>query len=353
MLTEGQFDAHEKLTLSLSLFSHLTVQYAFFNLTLASVVILSIFSAILQGAFVSTAACFPSRNMLAYTSGQSVAGILAVIAQILSMSGHVAPTKSGLYYFLTADAILIFTLAVYFSLPKFEYFNFWSKQVMNDSSSVTNSVNDNSYGTTYDTEQNSPSIQSGINDYTVSSSCTSSTKSLWHACVATKWHSLANLSINWMTMAVFPPLTVLVNPVNPNRSIWSGRFFIPITNFLLYNLADFVGRFITQYVPMPVNRPILLASLSMARWLLVPLLMLCNAHPRNHLPVLIESDGIFIFLIILTGLSNGYLFMNAMINGPKYAPPEIRPQIGFVSVLVMGFGVAAGSLTSNFILRSL
>lgn len=316
-----------------------------------SVVVLSCFSAIFQGAFMSTAACFPSRNVLAYTTGQAVAGILAVLVQILSLSGHIAPLNSALYYFLTADSLLIFTLAVYVSLPKFEYFSFWSKQVTVEDS-VTNSVNDTSYGTTNsDMFPNTEgSINSDINEYTVSSS---SNITIWQACMATKWHSLANLSINWMTMSVFPPLTVLVNPVHPNRDIWSGRFFIPITNFLLFSLADFIGRIITQYVPVPVERPILLASMSMARWILVPLLMLCNAHPRQHLPVLFNSDSVFIFLVLVSGLSNGYLYINTMINGPLYASPEIRPKVGFVSVLIMGVGVALGSLTSNFILRML
>lgn len=322
------------------------VQELFFRLTLASVVILSFFSAIYQGAFMSTAACFPSRNMLAYTTGQSIAGILAAIAQILSLMGHLEPSKSALYYFITADAILIITLAVYLSLPKFEYFSFWSKQVQTEDS-VTDSVNDTSYGTT--STNTFPNENSDATDYTVSSSDIS----MWQACMAVKWHSLANLNINWMSMAVFPPLTVLVNPVSPNRSVWSGRFFTPITNFLLFSLADFVGRFITSYVPVPVERPILLATTSMARWLLVPLLMLCNVHPRRYLPVVFNSDAFFIFLILVTGITNGYLYINTMINGPKYASPEIRPKIGFVSVLIMGVGVSLGSLTSNLILRML
>ena len=85
----------------------------------------------------------------------------------------------------------------------------------------------------------------------------------------------------------------------------------------------------------------------------MPLLMLCNAHPRSHLPVIFESEVMFVFLVTLIGLSNGYLYIVAMINGPEYVSDDLREKTGFVLVLFLGFGVALGSITSNFILRLL
>lgn len=156
-----------------------------------------------------------------------------------------------------------------------------------------------------------------------------------------------------MTIAVFPPLAVLVVPEHPDSSALTGRFFIPVSNFLIYNLSDFVGRWITTSVPLPVHRPSFMFWLSSFRWLLVPLLMMCNAHPRNLLPVLFENEMWFVSLILLIGLTNGYFFTNAMINGPKYVSTHLRQKTGFILVLFMGFGVAIGSVLSNFILRLL
>lgn len=156
-----------------------------------------------------------------------------------------------------------------------------------------------------------------------------------------------------MTIAVFPPLAVLVVPEHPDSTPLTGRFFIPVSSFLIYNLSDFVGRWITTSVPLPVHRPSFMFWLSMSRWLLVPLLMMCNAHPRNLLPVLFENETWFVSLILLIGLTNGYFFTNAMINGPKYVSTHLRQKTGFILVLFMGFGVATGSILSNLILRLL
>jgi equilibrative nucleoside transporter 1/2/3 len=188
---------------------------------------------------------------------------------------------------------------------------------------------------------------------TSSNSFSSSIASGWNTFKAVKWHALTVLQVYWMTITVFPPLTVLVVPHYPKRDIWSDKFFIPITNFFMFCVADFVGRFVSKNLKLSVERPKLLFFLSCSRWLLVPLVMMCNAHPRSHLPVWFMNEFMFIFLVTLIGLSNGYLYIVAMINGPEYVSNDLRAKTGFVLVLFLGFGVALGSITSNFILRLL
>lgn len=194
-----------------------------------------------------------------------------------------------------------------------------------------------------------PSVQE---DSVESMTSISTEPSTWEAFKAVKWHALTVFSVNFMSIAVFPPLAVLVVPQHPNSSIWSGRMFIPITNFLMYNISDFVGRWISTHVPLPVEKPKLLFSLSVLRWIGVPLLMLCNAHPRQNLPV-VFGDVVFIFLITFTGITNGYLYLMAMMNGPAFVAPVLRNKSGFVLVLFMGLGVALGSLASSIVLRLL
>jgi len=302
-------------------------QLTFFRLTLTSVVVMSCFSAIFQGSIVSIASIFPSRNMHFYATGQSAAGLYAVFAQILSLSGQFGPTTTALYYFVSADVLLIATLTAYFWLVKSEYYRYYLDRSKDER----------------ERRQAAGEIEeSGLN--LVSS---------WNTFLAVKWHALTILLVNWMTISVFPPLTVLVVPKHPNVDIWSGRFFIPITSFLMFCLADFVGRFISRHVPLSVRKPKLLLALAGLRWFFVPFLMLCNAHPRSLLPVVFESEWMFVFLVTAIGLTNGYLYIMAMINGPEFVPNELRSQTGFILVLFLGFGVALGSITSNFILRLL
>ena len=93
-------------------------QDIFFRMTLLSVVLMSCFSAIFQGSIVSVASIFPSRNMHFYATGQSIAGIYAVFAQVLALSGYMSPTTTALYYFISADVLLITTLVAYLWLVK-------------------------------------------------------------------------------------------------------------------------------------------------------------------------------------------------------------------------------------------
>lgn len=161
------------------------------------------------------------------------------------------------------------------------------------------------------------------------------------------------MSVFWASISVFPPLAVLEVPRDPDASLWTGRFFIPICCFLLFNVGDFVGRTVSNSLSIPVSQPRLLFGLSVLRWALIPLLMLCNVHPREHLPVVFQSEAYYIAFMSLLGLSNGYLFSNAMINGPKCVSAEQRQKAGFVLVLFLGVGVALGSLSSNVLLRLL
>jgi hypothetical protein len=59
------------------------------------------------------------------------------------------------------------------------------------------------------------------------------------------------------------------------------------------------------------------ALLSILRVVFIPLLLLCNAQPRHHLPVVMNSDLYYILIIVLFALSNGYLANITLICVPK------------------------------------
>jgi equilibrative nucleoside transporter 1/2/3 len=67
----------------------------------------------------------------------------------------------------------------------------------------------------------------------------------------------------------------------------------------------------------PQNKGWVVAVLSLLRVAYIPLLLLFKAQPRHHLPVLMNSDLYYILIIVLFGLSNGYLANIALICVPK------------------------------------
>jgi hypothetical protein len=47
--------------------------------------------------------------------------------------------------------------------------------------------------------------------------------------------------------------------------------------------------------------------------------MLCNAQPRNHLPVLLPHDYQYIIIVIAANISGGYMLSRSSYNIAKYA----------------------------------
>lgn len=161
------------------------------------------------------------------------------------------------------------------------------------------------------------------------------------------------MAVFWVTLALYPPITILVVPRHPNTSPWTGRYFLPLACFLLFNSGDLAGRLISRFCPLNQKSKYLLLSFSLLRVILIPLIMVCNVQPRNYLPVLFENEIYYIVFMSILGLTNGYLFTNAMINGPNVAPEELKENAGFILVAFLGLGLTLGSFTSNILLRLL
>lgn len=66
----------------------------------------------------------------------------------------------------------------------------------------------------------------------------------------------------------------------------------------------------------PTNQWIIAAA-SIFRIIGVPMLMLCNAQPRKHLPVLFLWDYEYIMIMIVFSFTNGYLTNIIMVNATR------------------------------------
>lgn len=157
----------------------------------------------------------------------------------------------------------------------------------------------------------------------------------------------------WATLCVYPPLTILIVARDPHLSPWDGRFFTTVVCFCLFNLTDMAGRIVASLVPLPQRRSPLLLVISLLRWSLIPLLMLCNAQPRSHMPVYFSNECFVVLFVFLLGLTNGHVFMACIANTSEGLPANMHETNGFVLTLVMGISVVLGSLSSNLILHLL
>ena len=84
-----------------------------------------------------------------------------------------------------------------------------------------------------------------------------------------------------VTLILFPSMAVLVESVDRGSgSAWSDVYFTPVACFLVFNVGDYLGRFLSTTVPWPKNPetgafPMMVASI--LRIAFIPLFLFCNA----------------------------------------------------------------------------
>ncbi|EDV20156.1 uncharacterized protein TRIADDRAFT_61364 [Trichoplax adhaerens] len=132
-----------------------------------------------------------------------------------------------------------------------------------------------------------------------------------------------------------------------NNTLLTGPLFIPIVCFLLFAVADVVGRLTSRWILLPgQNQGILLLIISISRIIFIPLFMYCNVHPRRHLPVKIYSDIVYTILIVLLGISHGYINTLCSMYAPKRVPPKLSESAGAMAYLFLVIGVTVALISS-------
>ncbi|KAF8076051.1 nucleoside transporter-domain-containing protein [Lyophyllum atratum] len=119
-----------------------------------------------------------------------------------------------------------------------------------------------------------------------------------------------------VTLAVYPPITTSVLPTNPN----THPLLFNVIHFLVFNLGDFLGRYICAVPSLLIWSANSLLSLSLARTLFIPIFLLCNVQrPSTGLPTspVINSDLLFMLILFAFGLSNGYVSSLCMMSAPS------------------------------------
>ncbi|KAA1466077.1 hypothetical protein DENSPDRAFT_830825 [Dentipellis sp. KUC8613] len=116
-----------------------------------------------------------------------------------------------------------------------------------------------------------------------------------------------------VTLSVYPPLTISVQPTNPGIA----PLLFSSMHFLVFNIGDFLGRYLCSYPRLLVWSAKRLSVLSACRTLFIPLFLACNIQRDPSLPSkspLINSDFLFMLLLVIFGLSNGYVSSLCMMS---------------------------------------
>ncbi|XP_073979589.1 equilibrative nucleoside transporter 1 isoform X1 [Rhodnius prolixus] len=307
-------------------------QNEFFLFTLGIVVVLNIASAILQSAVFGVVGRFPSRYISGAVSGQALGGIMAAVAQIVSLTVGASPMLSALVYFIMADVFIVISILSYMFLASTLFFKYHSKELPRDGSIQYKPVH---------------SLDKSVSPIVRDISYTGILGKIWV-------HGMSLWYCFVVMFCVYPAVTVLVKSVDEgNKSEWGDVYFVPVVTFLLYSFCDYLGRIISGFLQWPEKESWIIAVISIVRTVFIPLVMMCNAQPRHHLPVVIASDWLYIFIIIAFGLSNGYLANITFISVPKIVAAHEQEVASTMLAAFLGVGIACGSGISLLIVKLL
>eukprot|EP00096_Caligus_rogercresseyi_P013838 TRINITY_DN6432_c0_g1_i1.p1 TRINITY_DN6432_c0_g1~~TRINITY_DN6432_c0_g1_i1.p1 ORF type:complete len:260 (+),score=74.63 TRINITY_DN6432_c0_g1_i1:741-1520(+) len=157
-----------------------------------------------------------------------------------------------------------------------------------------------------------------------------------------------------VTLGCFPGITAAIR--STGTGTWSTKFFVPVTCFLLFNIGDYIGRSLAEFLQFPKasmkGAPLYVLLASLSRIVFIPLFIMCNVSPtdRHLTSVVFESDGVYIALMILFSLSNGYISSICMMSAPGIIKkPEEQSTAASLMVACLGLGLGVGAGLSNFL----
>lgn len=167
-------------------------------------------------------------------------------------------------------------------------------------------------------------------------------------------YGLVEFCVFSVTLSIYPAVTVLITSTGKgNGHLWNDVYFVTVVNYLIFNSGDYLGRILAGLIEWPKNRPNLLLVMALLRAAWIPLFMLCNAQPRDSLPVMIHSDVVYILLMIVFAISNGYLANLGLICAPKQVREHERERASGAMAAFLGIGLAFGSAFSLILVKLL
>ncbi|NXS39177.1 S29A3 protein, partial [Balaeniceps rex] len=315
----------------------------FFALTIGCVVVVSSASTVFSSSIFGLSSLFPMKNLQALISGQAMGGTISAVASVIDLAAAADVTDSALAYFLTADIFIVICIMVYLLLPRLEYSRYYMSS-QKESPSLVAVLPDSS--TEDEAEPGGPTNTSFLAKST-------GIPPLRPILQKTALLGFCLFYVFFISIIIFPSLSSNIESVSRSSgSLWSTKYFVPLTSFLLYNFADWCGRQITAWIQVPGPKSKLLPVLVLLRTIFLPLFILSNYQPRAHIQMVVFNLDVYpVVFTALLGLSNGYLGTLVIVYGPKIVPKELAEATGVVMTFYLMLGLAVGSACSILIVH--
>ncbi|RDD42876.1 Equilibrative nucleoside transporter 3 [Trichoplax sp. H2] len=311
---------------------------AFFILTMAVVFIFSFFgSALFQSSFLGLVSVFPRRYPQSVISGMAFSGVFAAVGGIVSLSVGRSMQSFATIYFSAAALFLSLILVLLYFTRKMEFVQYHLQYL---EFGQKNAKRFYQYEEEYDSDDD-------INSNPQCAKTHQKFSYVWYLLKKIWLLALSLLLCTMVTFAIYPPIMARVRPMQSYPQDPFFRKLFVLFAYLLCALGDFVGAAVALWILLPrPDQDKVLLLLNVLRMVFLPVFLLCNGHPRQYLPVLINNDAPYLILATVLGLSNGYFRTLATIYAPKKVCPRYRESVGAIMFFFNVAGVGAASLVA-------
>ncbi|KAK6636358.1 hypothetical protein RUM43_010018 [Polyplax serrata] len=375
-----------------------TWQSIFFVVTLLTAAVMNIFSGLLQASLWGVAANFPPKYIAALTSGQSLGAIFAALVCIASLVCSTSSTTSALLYFSIAIVTVLASLICYKVLSLTKFFKYYMLHKTPAKDLRYDPVQVNQINSAFAVPNISLSrVLQKVGYYCFSIfMCFTVTASVYPA--ITVLISSVNGTGEWQTKYFVPVVSFLIFNIwdyigrilagvvkwvshfnivycidywTSNRSLAACDCANKSCHFFVLLISSEID--ITQPVEIgtllfrvhsarcerrspkgrqePIHKDRLIILFTFLRVIFVPLILLCNANPRQNLPVLIDNDSYYIAIICTFGFTNGYLTNILMINYRSAVDDSEKDVASSLMAVCLALGCATGSAFSFLLLK--
>lgn len=184
--------------------------------------------------------------MTAVVSGQALGGVFTAILDIITITFATDPRSSAFTFFLIGNALLVLSLIAYVIVSRTKHFQYYTseKQPVAKTSHVQAHRSEPVfrdvlnkmwlYGFTEwmvsDFKCDLASILAGIGANLLKIECV-------------LYFLFRMQQVFVATLCVYPSVTVLVSSESRgNGHPWNDIYFVPVTNYLIFNSGDYLGR---------------------------------------------------------------------------------------------------------------
>ncbi|KAJ8948593.1 hypothetical protein NQ318_007597 [Aromia moschata] len=278
-------------------------QVGFFVFSMIGLAALNTSLPVFQVTTLPLVAKFPMQYMHVFLMGQGSAGIFNSLLQIISLAIGSSIEISALFYFVVGTMLICITMTLYIISKNMAFYQFY----------MENSLSEPKTGMFSKAE-----VKDIIKD-------------TW-PCLAVGMVTIINL------LFLQPSVTSLVVSEGYGKgNEWNDTYFVPVITYFFNEATGLVGRL--------TARKGLITHSSRYWWLIivigrffvmVPLIMLCNAQPRNHLPVWFPHDWQYILILAILSFTNGFIFNTMFFSVSQLAPGKEEASL---MVMMCWFGI--------------